>query len=217
MVLVEGGKFTMGIDDGKPNEGPAHEVTVAAFYMDVHEATVAEYRRCVGARKCPPAGEGEFCNGLRDDREKHPINCIDKGSAEAFCAFSGKRLPTEEEWERAARGKDGRRFPWGDAAPNQDVLCWKRLEERLGTCEVGTKTGGASPFGVEDMAGNVFEWTSSKHCSYKEPSCETEEFVGRGGSWDYTNPANVTATSRAGAPASHRRDLLGVRCVKPAS
>jgi formylglycine-generating enzyme required for sulfatase activity len=223
MVLVPAAKLRMGVDGGKENEGPAHDVEVAAFYIDKLEATSAEYRECFEKRQCGAAGEGEFCNGLRPERDKHPINCIDKASAEAYCTFRGKRLPTEEEWELAARGTDGRVFPWGDEMPNQDLLCWDRLEEKLGTCEVGAHPAGASPYGVLDMSGNVFEWTSSPYCRYGEqpsgdpskPSgCDGSQYSGRGGSWDYSNPRNVTATSRAGGPPAHKRDLLGVRCVK---
>ncbi len=213
MVLVAGATFKMGSDRGEPNEGPAHDVTLGSFYIDKLEATVAEYRACQDRGACVPPGEGEFCNGLRPERDKHPINCIDQASASAYCQFRKKRLPTEEEWELAARGTDGRIYPWGNAEPNQDLLCWKRLKEKLGTCEVGAHPAGASPVGALDMAGNVWEWTSSAHCGYRS-KCDTSELVGRGGSWDYSNPANVTTTARAGGPPGHKRDLLGVRCVK---
>jgi formylglycine-generating enzyme required for sulfatase activity len=223
MVMVPTTTFKMGVDGGNPNESPMHDVTVQAFFIDRLETTSAEYNTCFERKQCPPAGEGEFCNSLRPERDKHPANCIDKASAEAYCAFRGKRLPTEEEWELAARGTDGRRFPWGDGEPNQDLLCWKRLDEKLGTCEVGTHPKGVSPFDVLDMSGNVFEWTSSPFCKYghkagaeaqDESTGCTDQFVGRGGSWDYSNPLNVTTTARAGGPPGHKRDLLGVRCVK---
>jgi formylglycine-generating enzyme required for sulfatase activity len=213
MVTIPAATFKMGFDGGNKSEGPAHDVTVKSFFLDKLEVTSVEYRECVERKQCPPPGEGEFCNGLRPERDKHPINCVDKDSADAYCAFRGKRLPTEEEWELAARGTDGRLYPWGDTPPNQDLLCWKRLDEKLGTCEVGTHAAGASPYGVLDMAGNVFEWTSSRFCRYGEP-CDSDQLSGRGGSWDYSNPANVRATSRAGGPPGHKRDLLGFRCAK---
>jgi len=216
MVRVPGATFKMGFDGGSASEGPAHDATVESFFLDVHEVTSGEYRACFERKQCQPPGEGEFCNGLRPERDKHPINCVDKQSAEAYCAFKGKRLPTEAEWELAARGTDGRLYPWGNAEPNQDRLCWKRLDEKLGTCEVGVHPTGASPYGLMDMSGNVFEWTSSSFCRYGE-ACASEQFAGRGGSWDYSNPANVRATSRAGGPPGHKRDLLGFRCAKDAA
>lgn len=215
MVQIPAATFKMGFDGGSKSEAPAHEVSVRSFFLDKLEVTSSEYRECVERKQCPPPGEGEFCNGLRPERDKHPINCVDKDSADAYCAFRGKRLPTEEEWELAARGTDGRLYPWGDTPPNQDLLCWKRLDEKLGTCEVGSHPGGATPHGVQDMSGNVFEWTSSRFCRYGE-ACDTNQFSGRGGSWDYSNPANVRATSRAGGPPGHKRDLLGFRCAKDA-
>ena len=213
MVLVPGATFKMGLDGGSKSEGPAHEVSVGSFLMDKLEVTSAESRDCVEHKQCPPPGEGEFCNGLRPERDKHPINCVDKEAAAAFCEYRGKRLPTEAEWELAARGTDGRLYPWGDTLPNQDLVCWKRLEEKLGTCEVGSHPAGASPYGVHDMSGNVFEWTSSPFCRYGE-ACDGAQLTGRGGSWGSANPANMRATARAGGAPNHQRDLLGVRCAK---
>lgn len=224
MVRIPSGTFKMGRDDGKKIEAPAHEVTVKEFLLDVHEVTVSEYRACFEAKKCPEPKEkkrgkddedaGKFCNFDKKDRASHPVNCVDFDAASAYCAFVGKRLPSEEEWEYAARGTDGRRYPWGDQEPNMDLLCWKRLKEELGTCEVGSRPKGASPFGVLDLAGNVSEWTSSKYCPYDKPSCDTTERAGRGGSWDYSNASNVTATTRGAAEPGFARDLLGVRCAK---
>lgn len=214
MVRIPGGTFKLGRDDGKKSEAPAHEVTVKDFELDTYEVTVEAYRACVSAKKCPEPKDEEFCNFHKADRGKHPINCIDFKAAEAYCAFAEKRLPTEIEWERAARGDDQRTWPWGNGEPNADLLCWKRLKEKLGTCAVGSRSRGASPFGAQDMAGNVNEWTSSKYCPYSTPDCETDEHTGRGGSWDYTNPANVSTTTRAGGSPEHARDLLGVRCAR---
>lgn len=218
MVLIPAGSFRMGRDDGKPWEAPAHEVKVEAFYLDVNEVTLDEYEACVRAGKCPnaraSANDKEFCNGGKADRRNHPVNCIGFKSAGAYCASVGKRLPTEAEWERAARGDDGRLFPWGNEKPNQDLLCFARLQEKLGTCEVGKHDKGNSPFGVHDMAGNVSEWTSTPYCRYDDPQCKTEAHVARGGSWDYTNPANLTATGRTSGDPDNEKDLVGVRCAK---
>lgn len=215
MAFIAGGKLRMGRDDGPKSEAPAHDVTVEPFFIDLTEVTVKDYTACVDAKKCEVAETGEFCNGNKADRQNHPINCINVRSAEAYCSFVGKRLPSEQEWERAARGDDGRLYPWGSTpAPNSDLICWKRLAEKLGTCEVGSHPKGASPQGVQDLSGNVNEWTASKFCKYAEPDCETNNRAGRGGSWDYTNPDNVTGLSRAGGGPDHARDLIGFRCAK---
>lgn len=215
MAFIPGGKLKIGRDDGGKSEAPAHEVTVASFFLDLTEVTVRDYATCVDAKKCDVAETGEFCNGNKPDRANHPINCVSFRSAEAYCSFVGKRLPTEEEWERAARADDGRLYPWGSTPPpNSDLICWKRLGEKLGTCEVGSHPKGASSHGVQDLSGNVNEWTSSKFCAYSQPDCQTELHSGRGGSWDYTNPANVSSVTRAGGGPDHARDLLGFRCAQ---
>jgi formylglycine-generating enzyme required for sulfatase activity len=214
MIFIAGATFRMGRDGSKKTEAPAHDVTVAPFFIDRLEVTASAFKACFDAGDCVRPGDGEFCNFGKADRADHPINCIDQSSAAAYCSFVQKRLPDEAEWELAARGTDGRHFPWGDDPPRDDTICWARLEAKLGTCTVGSHPKGASRAGVQDMSGNVFEWTTSKHCRYDKPDCDTDELVGRGGSWDYTNPANLTATTRAGAPPDHKRDLLGVRCVR---
>lgn len=215
MAFIPGGTLKIGRDDGGKSEAPAHDAVVEPFFLDLTEVTVKDYAACVDAKKCDVAETGEFCNTGKSDRTNHPINCINFRSAEAYCAFVGKRLPTEEEWERAARGDDGRLYPWGTTpAPNSDLICWKRLGEKLGTCEVGSHPKGASPQGVQDLSGNVNEWTSSKFCAYAQPDCKTDLHSGRGGSWDYTNPANVSSVTRAGGGPDHARDLLGVRCAQ---
>ena len=128
-------------------------------------ATVKEYRACEGAGACTPTPDKPYCNEHIAARDNHPINCVTWAQANAFCGWMGARLPTEEEWEYAARGTDGRRYPWGDDAPAKQ-LCWDGatsdlgMMKRRGTCPVGAHPTGASPFGLLDMAGNVWEWSS---------------------------------------------------------
>jgi sulfatase modifying factor 1 len=207
MAKIPGGKLKMGRDDGKKSEAPAHEVTVKDFFIDTREVTVAAYRECVAAKKCPEPTDDEFCNFHKKDRDNHPINCVDFKSAEAFCAFAGKRLPTEQEWERAARGDDGRKYPWGAEEPNMDLLCWKRLKEKLGTCEVSSRPKGASPYGVLDMAGNVNEWTSRQR----------EDAVARDARQDGVAQRRGHQLVAQHQEEVHGADLLQNSCFAPSS
>jgi formylglycine-generating enzyme required for sulfatase activity len=165
MARTPGGTFVMGSESIYADEKPVHRVTVAAFSMDVTDVTTAAYGACVRAGKCSEPGAGDYCNWGKGDRQNHPINCVDWNQATAYCAYAGKRLPTEEEWEYAARGTDGRTYPWGNEAPSNQ-LCWNRGASKEGTCVVGSHPSGASPFGLQDMAGNVWQWTSSNYCPY---------------------------------------------------
>lgn len=203
MVHVPGGVFTMGTDDSLPNEGPPRRATVASFWLDQREATVADYARCMQAKACTATTTAKVhCNlehiGTQPD---HPINCITWDQAAAYCAWRGKRLPTEQEWERAARGDDARRFPWGADAPRSNV-CWKRGEE--GTCAVGTSLGDKSPYGILDMGGNVHEWTSTEYRDGR---------VIRGGSWYVDTDTLMRATWRDGIRPTDPSSSLGVRCA----
>ncbi len=179
MVGIPAGTFTMGDD---VHTSKAGQVTVAAYCIDRTEVTTAAYGKCVKAGKCTAAdtnkdytdvarsmGIGrpdEHCNFGVAGRGNHPINCVYSDVAEVYCKAQGLRLPTEEEWEYAARGTDGRIYPWGNAEPSNQ-LCWDGPGNNLGegnrksTCAVASFPAGNSPFGVADMAGNVWEITSS--------------------------------------------------------
>lgn len=204
MVQIPAGTFTMGSSSVAPDGKPKQPVPVVAFSLDVTEVTTAAYARCVSAGKCTQAGTGEFCNAGRSDKASHPINCVDWDQATAFCAWAGKRLPTEEEWEYAARGTDGRTYPWGNAEPSSQ-LCWNRPTQ--GTCEVARSPAGASPFGVLDMAGNVREWTSS--------SIGTDSaHIRRGGGWRFDALRAVTAVIRWGESTNGDAEVVGFRCAR---
>jgi hypothetical protein len=131
MVSIPAGSFMMGSDDGYANEKPVHRVSVAGFAMDVTEVTTAAYTACVRAGRCSAAGTDELCNYGHSDKNNHPINCVDWDQATAYCGSVGKRLPTEEEWEYAARGTDGRKYSWGNEEPGTRA-CWNRLTNRKG-------------------------------------------------------------------------------------
>lgn len=221
-VRVPGGAFSIGSEDGGADEKPVTKVTVAAFEIDKTEVTVAAYAKCVAAGKCAPPDSGMYCNWKKPGREAHPINCIDWDQASAYCAFAGKRLPTEDEWEYAARGADGRTYAWKDGAP-ADQLCWngdgndQGRGHRQGTCPVASYPAGASPFGALDMLGNVWEWTSAAYCPYPNRDCSSDKRVIRGGAWNNLDPKYVRTTDRARELPRARPDNVGVRCARSAS
>jgi formylglycine-generating enzyme required for sulfatase activity len=249
MVRIPAGTFDMGSDSGPNDEKPVHAVTLASFEMDVTEVTVAEYQACVAAAACQPATTvkqdglspagaktlSRFCNAGRAGHRHHPLNCVDWNQASAYCKWAGKRLPTEEEWEYAARGTDRRTYPWGNDAPGPELLnacgsqClemakshgWKWPSMYAGTdgfadtAPAGSFPKGQSPFGVLDMAGNVWEWTGTQYCdSYAASKQCMDHRVTRGGSWSNGILANVRATYRNGSVPTDRSIYLGFRCVR---
>ncbi|MBM4359627.1 MAG: SUMF1/EgtB/PvdO family nonheme iron enzyme [Deltaproteobacteria bacterium] len=209
MVPIAAAKFTMSDDENKEK---GERVTVDAFCMDRTEVTVSPYAACVKAGKCKPADTGGGCNAGLGDRENHPINCLDWDQADAYCKAQGERLPTEEEWEYAARGTDGRFYPWGNAPPSNQ-LCWngegndKGKGNRGSTCAVGSYPKGRSPFGLDDMSGNVWEWTSSF-----DDSSESYR-VSRGGGWYHAVASLFRSAVRGSYAASIRLVNLGLRCA----
>lgn len=163
-IAVAAGEFLYGDDGGEDDERPARRLTLPAFFIDHTEVTLAAYGRCVAAGKCRDVGQRDAAPGL-------PVVGVSHDDAVAYCAFVGRRLPSEQEWEKAARGVDGRTYPWGnefscshgnfgnfagdgrcaeDGAPGKPVA-------------VGRFGSGASPFGALDMAGNVWEWVEGRY------------------------------------------------------
>ncbi|WP_437980725.1 SUMF1/EgtB/PvdO family nonheme iron enzyme [Sorangium sp. So ce117] len=231
MVLVPGGKFFMGSDEPEFKLWqPAHKVTIDTFCIDVHEVTAGDYMACSDKGECkrPPVAPdfpntdgspaaahqktltalAEQCTFGKPELAKHPINCLPWSLANAYCQVHGKRLPTEAEWEYAARGSDGRKFPWGDKAGDQTFMnacgtectAWEKARglkpsERMyeaddgfsGTAPVGSFPNGKTRFGADDVVGNVWEWTADWFETYKD-----EEQV---------NPK--------GAPAGDRKAIRG--------
>jgi formylglycine-generating enzyme required for sulfatase activity len=169
-VTIEGGTLLMGCTDGTNEECmaeeffevPAHEVTVASFEIDRYETTVARFEECVDAGACVATDfDSIYCNRGKLGRDEHPINCIDWDQARAFCGWAGGRLCAEAEWEWAARGAEGRKWPWGDEV----ATCERAVMSQGGygcgqdsTQPVGARPLGATPEGLLDMAGNVWEW-----------------------------------------------------------
>lgn len=218
MALVAGGSFKMG-DRGD-------QVTVRSYCLDMTEVTVEAYAACAQRGNCAAAAttvewsgitseqraaSSKYCNGSRSDRAKHPVNCVDWSQAAAYCQATSKRLPTEEEWEWAARGgSEGRTYPWGETAPTNQ-LCWNGAGSDLGkgarqsTCEVGSFRAGGNPQGIQDLAGNVWEWTATASGSDR---------VGRGGSWFNNDASYVRAAHRGEDSPSDRGNSLGFRCAR---
>lgn len=222
MVQIPAGTFKMGSNEGYYNHKPLHEVTLPSFEMDDTEVTVAAYQACVRAGACSPAASKccTSCNWSEPGREQHPINCVEWTQARAYCEWVGKRLPVEEEWEYAARGPDGRSYPWGEADPGGQ-LCWNGegndagKRNRHSTCVVGSYPAD-SPFGLHDMAGNVSEWTSTEYCdSYAEERNCCEARVVRGGAWHCDRADGILVTGRGGSfKPSDEHSSVGFRCAR---
>lgn len=212
MVSIPRGTFRMGSNSGDADEKPVHSVTLGAFCMDATEVTVDMYGACVRGGGCNTSDLNKWgtCNWGMGGMGNHPINCVDWKQASAYCRWANKRLPTEEEWEYAARGTDGRTYPWGNAAPSGQ-LCWKRSD---GTCRVGSYSGGDSPFGLKDMAGNVWEWTSSGYSEDYSKNRANDTRVNRGGGWSDGDPSYVRAARRDWSDPTIRDIGLGFRCAR---
>jgi eukaryotic-like serine/threonine-protein kinase len=171
MVAIAAGEFFAGCDQSVESkcladEKPGGPRQIKAFAIDRTEVTVEAYRDCVEAGDCSPSGSEAGCNASQVARDRHPINCVDWDQAVAYCAWREARLPSEWEWERAARGPDGLLNPWG----NEPVDCTRAvIDEGSGnacgkgdtTFEVGSRPAGASAEGALDLIGNVWEWTAS--------------------------------------------------------
>ena len=215
MVRVPEGEFTMGSDSGDSDEKPAHRVYLDEFHIDKYEVTNEQYNQCISAGPCSP---NKKYNGFTDPRQ--PVVGVDWNQASTYCSWAGKRLPTEAEWEKAARGKDGRTYPWGEG-----IDCTKANYYKCGhkkTKPVGSYPSGASPYGAMDMAGNVWEWTAdwydkkyyrnSPNRNPKGPSSGTYRVV-RGGGW-ILNPRVVRPSDRLWSAPSNRIDYYGFRCAR---
>jgi formylglycine-generating enzyme required for sulfatase activity len=221
MQRFEGGTFTMG-NDALTNSRPVQTVTLSHFWMDGTEVTVDAYASCVTAGPCSPAATGGLCNAGVSGKGAHPINCVSHAQAAAYCAAMGKRLPTEQEWEYAARGADNDLYPWGAAEPGSgSYLCWDRDPwpgTPEGTCQVGSFPAGASPEGLLDLAGNVMEWTSSSWTEEYGATPDSLFAVARGGAWNsgagYAPATSVSFRFKVGV--EQQLTPVGFRCVSDA-
>lgn len=217
MVLIPAGEFDMGSTMAK-NEQPVHRVRLSAFCIDRTEVTVAAYRACPTTACTEPRSIGA-CNWGRSDREDHPINCVDRSQAQGFCRWRGSDLPTEAQWEYAARGTGGRLYAWGEDAPSSRA-CWSGVAMRQGTCPAGAVEGDVSPFGVRDLGGNLTEWVRDLYGPYGADTftdprgpATGADFVTRGGAWDDDVEARLRAARRDGNNPILQAYVFGFRCA----
>jgi formylglycine-generating enzyme required for sulfatase activity/serine/threonine protein kinase len=265
-ALVGGGRFNMGSDaPGLQLSSPVHEVTVDSFCIDLTEVTTESFTECVKAGKCrepapkpdyPPISpdsakhlaeteaQAELCNYGKADRGKHPINCVDFEQATTFCAWKDARLPTEAEWEYAARGgTNQRKFPWGDDQPTTQHInacgleCTKwesthpvaptgaRMYEAddgyAGTAPVASFPKGQTKHGAYDMVGNVWEWTHDWYATYKKDPLVNpqgapagEKRAIRGGGYTGAYPMWLDPAFRYHQVPTARTPGIGFRCAK---
>ncbi|WP_175492191.1 SUMF1/EgtB/PvdO family nonheme iron enzyme [Nitrosomonas sp. Nm34] len=221
-VLVPAGMFVMGNDDPSPRR----EIFLNAFYIDVFEVTLARYANFLKATGNMRAPE-DWPNGEVARNGDLPVVGVDWYDAEAYCHWAGKRLLTDAEWEKAARGSDERIYPWGNDEPTPDRarfgLPYERLAYQNGVAAVGTHPKGASIFGVQDLAGNVSEWVNdwfvesfslSERRNPKGPKSGTDKVI-RGGGW-FDSASYITAARRMYANPDNRADDVGFRCAADA-
>ena len=200
---ISGGTFNMGSNTGESDEKPVHSVAVPSFDMMKTEVTVSLYRQCVDAGACTAPDTGSGCNWGESGRDEHPVNCVDWNQAFSFCQWAGGRLPTESEWEYAARsGGQNIMYPWGDDSPTCSLANYSGCEGK--TWAVCNATAGNTSQGLCDMAGNVWEWVQDwYHDTYNGAPTDGSawEFpsgdyrVLRGGSWYYVT-VNLRASGR---------------------
>lgn len=225
MLKIEAGSFTMGSNEQLSDEGPQHSVTTSAFFMDKYEVTNGQYKTFIDAtqRKSPVHFRNRtYPHGKVD----HPVIFVNWKDASDYCQWADKRLPTEVEWEKAARGTDARTYPWGNDLTLDSAntsLRWASLNQFGDTTPVGMFDKGVSPYGLHDMSGNVWEWTSSWYNAYPGNPTFSENYGERyktlkGGSWlacsFYKCGISVSTYNRAFFAKKVKNDTFGFRCAK---
>jgi len=222
MAGVPAGEFMMGSPTGDADEQPVHKVYVDAFSMDKYEVTVGQYAVFLQAKGIDPPSDWKTMN--QPANQKRPVANVDWADAAEYCKWAGKRLPTEAEWEKAARGTDERLYPWGNDAPTpRHANYGKSGANNYGAlAPVGTLEAGKSPYGIYDMAGNVWEWVSDwydndyyKNSLSQNPTGPSsgESKVLRGGSWG-SDPQRLRSARRYFHRSAHRHKDYGFRCAK---
>ena len=223
MVLVPAGEFTMGSPTGDPDERPPHQVYLDSFLIDTYEVTVGQYGAFLQETGNHPPSDWKAMNQF--SHQKRPVSNVDWADAAAYCKWAGKRLPTEAEWEKAARGTDGRLYPWGNEPPTPRHANYEQAGSNShgALAPVGSFEAGKSPYGLYDMAGNAWEWVSDwyDHGYYQASQPKNPEGpptggfkVIRGGSWNSSSRV-LRSSDRYWDPPSFRSQYFpGFRCVK---
>jgi formylglycine-generating enzyme required for sulfatase activity len=226
LVFVPAGEFTMG-STLLPNEKPIHLVYVNDFWIDQYEVSNALYQKCVAAQACLPPIEGYtdrhpdgyFANPTYHD---FPAATVNWSEADQYCRWAGKRLPTEAEWEKAARGTDARAFPWGNTFDQARVNSAYNLE--LVTVAVNRYPDGVSPYGAYNMSGNVWEWSADWYDENYYATAPRDNPTGpltgklkalRGGGYGVFDAAMRTSLRRDMDPST-RTPYIGFRCARSA-
>jgi formylglycine-generating enzyme required for sulfatase activity len=219
MVEIPAGPFTMGTDSGEPNEAPAHEVDLPAFMMDKFEVSNADFAVFAEDTGYETYAEKQGSTAWRmaygEGKDSHPVVYVTFEDAMAYCTWAGRRLPTEVEWEKAARGPEGFVFPWGNE--------WDAAQANVKESGLrGTATVGSYPpngYGLCDTAGNVWEWVDSPYEAYPGSDYQDSKYSPdlrgiRGGGW-FDDEGQVRAANRnAGDPTVTTHDDIGFRCAR---
>ena len=227
LLYVPAGEFQMGSDKGQDKEKPVHTVSLDAFWIDqtdVTNAMFAQYVSSGGGNEPPSQNSSNTRKSYYQNSEyaDYPVIWVDWSQADAYCKWAGRSLPTEAQWEKAARGTDGRTYPWGEGAdPGKANFNGKD------TTKVGSYPEGASPYGALDMAGNVFQWVADWYSDtyYQNspdknpPGAGPDESpsgsarVLRGGAWDGSGEDLRSFTRANGNPSSGKNSDIGIRCA----
>ncbi|MBI3995369.1 MAG: formylglycine-generating enzyme family protein [Nitrospirae bacterium] len=248
MIAIPAGEFIIGNNGrgagegaGDPDEMPEHRIHVGAFLIDKYEVTNAQYKAFVDAtnHRAPKhwqpsrpvggmtrSGDGNGPITYPPGKADHPVVFVDWYDANEYCHWAGKRLPTEEEWEKGARGTDGRIFPWGnafDVKKTNSPQYWLSLNKEGDTMPVGSFENGKSPYGLYDMSGNVYEWTANWYKPYpRNPEFNShygeKNKIVRGGSWydclSYGCGLSAPSYNRSRFAPEIRNKGFGFRCAK---
>jgi sulfatase modifying factor 1 len=223
MVLVPAGEFTMGSEQGDDDEQPVHRVSLDSFYLDTFEVTNGRFAKFVAAIQSePPWGFADQETPVV--QAEQPVRWVNWMDALGYCLWAGKRLPTEAEWEKAARGTDGRTYPWGNAPPTAAHAVFGLTEGDETVSPIGTRDLGSSPYGVHDLAGNLYEWVTDWYddafYTQHSPSnprgpVEGTTKVQRGGSY-INSPYRLRSAFRTKGDPTEHAPHVGFRCAQDA-
>jgi len=223
MVLVPAGEFTMGSDEGDDDEQPVHRVVLDSFYLDAFEVTNGRFAKFVAAIQSePPWGFADQETPVV--QAERPVRWVNWLEATGYCLWAGKRLPTEAEWEKAARGTDGRPYPWGNEPPTPAQAVFGLKEGAETVSPIGNRDQGRSPYGVQDLAGNLYEWVTDWYddAYYATPPIrnprgpiEGTAKVQRGGSY-INSPYRLRAAFRTKGDPTEHDPHVGFRCAQDA-